>query len=316
EQIRGALEKLRKQKEDFLESKTNRERQRHDFLTRMEAERQKIVSEFRRFRHFLKEWELLLLARLGEVDRELLRREEEEEAKEEGEMSLLNVLIWEMEEKLQRPTGRFLQDPGSALGRWEMGRTQRTMENFSDLERTLRAVSQQNKILQETLGGIRAFITLDPTTAAPWLLLTRDRRGVRWAPMGQELPHNPHRFNISCCVLGSQGFTSGRRFWDVEVTLGGTWALGVARGSVPRRGWLTFRPTDGIWALGRCRNRFRAFTSPPSPVPMGEDPERIRVVLDYGRGEVAFHLPAQKKPLFAFQNAAFGGESVFPFFWV
>ncbi|XP_021269155.1 tripartite motif-containing protein 7-like isoform X2 [Numida meleagris] len=336
EQIRSDLESLKKQKEELLELKMSGERRCQDLLARMEAERQKIVSEFRQLRRFLKEQEVVLLARLGELDRAVLRRQEEEEAKVEGDISLLSILICEMEEKLKQPSCGFLQDARSTLGRWEMGRTQRMTENFKDVEQRLCAISQQNKILRETLGRFqdllpselekeegasigeegKAFVTLDPTTATAGLVLSRDRRGVRWMDTGHDVSPCPQRFDVSCCVLGCRGFTSGRHFWDVEVTSGGTWALGVARGSVPRKGWLTFHPDYGIWAMGCCRNRFRAFTSPPSTLPMSGNPNRIRVVLDYGGGRVAFYLTAQKNPIFAFQNASFCGESVFPFFWV
>jgi len=77
--------------------------------TQTEVERQKIVSEFRQLRRFLKDQELVLLARLGELDREMMRRQEEEETKMSGEISLLDVLICEMEKKLEQPASSFLQ---------------------------------------------------------------------------------------------------------------------------------------------------------------------------------------------------------------
>ncbi|OXB53036.1 hypothetical protein ASZ78_002616 [Callipepla squamata] len=337
EQMGSHLENLKKQKEELFKQKVSGERRCQDFLMRTEAERQKIVSGFRQLRRFLKEQEVVLLAQLGELDRAVLRRHEEEEAKVEGDIGLLSILICEMEEKLDQPTHGFLQDARSALGRWETGRTQKTMENFADVEQRLCAISQQNEILEETLGRFRdllpselekvegafmgeegkaVFVTLDPATATAGLILSRDRRGVRWTDIGHDVSPRPQRFDVSCCVLGCRGFTSGRHFWDVEVTRGGTWALGVARDSVPRKGWLTFCPDDGIWAMGCCRNRFRAFTSPPSTLPTSGNPNRIRVALDYGGGRVAFYLADPKNPIFAFQNASFCGERVFPFFWV
>nr|AFH75296.1 BTN2 [Lyrurus tetrix] len=172
EQICSHLENLKKQRKELLELKTSGERRCQDFLTRTEAERQKIASEFHQLRRFLKEREVMLLARLGELDRAVLRRQEEEEAK----------------------------DARSTLNRWEMGRTQRTTESFADVERRLRVISQQNKILKETLGRFQdllpselekeegasigeegeAFVTLDPNTATAGLVLSRDRRGILW----------------------------------------------------------------------------------------------------------------------------------------
>ncbi|XP_072704144.1 E3 ubiquitin-protein ligase TRIM7-like [Ciconia boyciana] len=335
-QIHSDLEKLKKQREEILELKISGERRCQDYLTQTEVERQKIVSEFQQLRRFLKEQELVLLARLGELDRELMRRQEEEETKMSGEISLLDILICEMEKMLEQPASRFLQDARSTVDRWEMGSARRMMETFSDLERRLRVISRQNDVLRETLGRFqdilpsklekeqgpslggdgKAFVTLDPDTANAQLLLSRDRRGVRWTDAGQDLPTTPQRFDASCCVLGCRGFTAGRHGWEVEVAGGRTWALGVARSSLPRKGWLEFRPEKGIWAMGRCGNRYRAFASPITTFPATGETGRVRVALDYEGGQVAFYLAKHQPPIFTFQKASFGGESIFPFFWV
>ncbi|NXN61201.1 TRIM7 ligase, partial [Rynchops niger] len=306
EQTRGDLEKLKKRREEILGVKTSGERRFQEFLRQTEAERQKVVSEFRRLRRFLKDQELVLLARLGELDREATRTRDEEETKISGEVSLLDVLVCEMEKKLEQPASGFLQDARSTVGRWETGRAGRTMpETFSDLERRLRAVSRQNDVLREALGRFQAFVTLDPATANPRLVVSRDRRGVGWRDVGQDLPPTPQRFDSSCCLLGCRGFAAGTHWWEVEVAGDGTWALGVARGSVPRKGWLEFQPEKGIWALGGCGNRYRAFAPPLAPTFPAAGATgatgRVRVALDYGGGRVAFSLAGGQPPLFTFR---------------
>ncbi|KFW05771.1 Butyrophilin subfamily 3 member A3, partial [Fulmarus glacialis] len=159
-------------------------------------------------------------------------------------------------------------------------------------------------------------VTLDPDTANAQLLVSRDRRGVRWTDAGQDLPITPQRFDASCCVLGCRGFTAGRHCWEVEVARGRTWALGVARSSIPRKGWFEFRPEKGIWAMGRCGNRYRAFAFPIVTFPITGETGRVRVALDYEGGQVAFYLAEGEPPIFTFRKASFGGESILPFFWV
>ncbi|NWY59755.1 TRIM7 ligase, partial [Chionis minor] len=322
EQIRSDLEKLKKQREKILELKMSGERRCQDYLTQTEVERQKIVAEFRQLRRFLKDQELVLLARLGELDREMMRRREEEETKMSGQISLLDVLICEMEKKLEQPASRFLQvgcstgrDGRGFASRWET-EARRVRETFLDLDRRLRVISHQNDVLRETLGRFQAFVTLDPDTANAQLVLSRDRRGVRWTHAGQDLPPNPQRFDASCCVLGCRGFAVGRHRWEVEVAGSRTWALGVARRSIPRKGWLDFQPEKGIWAMGRCGDRYRAFTSPTTTFPTTGETGRVRVALDYEGGQVAFYFAEHEPPIFMFQKASFGGESIFPFFWV
>ncbi|NWS63433.1 TRI10 protein, partial [Chunga burmeisteri] len=315
EQIHSDLKKLKKQREEILELKISGERRCQDYLTQTEVERQKVVSRFRQLRRFLKDQEFVLLAQLGELDSEMMRRQEEEDAKMSGEISLLDVLICEMEKKLEQPASRFLQ-VGCSTGQERKGFSIALTGTFSELEQRLRVISRQNSVLGEMLGRFQAFVTLDPDTANSQLVLSRDRRGVRWTDAGQDLPTTPQRFEISCCVLGCQGFTAGRHCWEVEVAEGRTWALGVARKSVPRKGWLEFQPEKGIWAMGQCRNWYRAFTSPITTFPAAGETGRVRVALDYGGGQVAFYFAEREPPIFTFQKASFGGESIFPFFWV
>ncbi|KAG6921707.1 tripartite motif-containing 39, partial [Chelydra serpentina] len=137
----------------------------------------------------------------------------------------------------------------------------------------------------ESLGAHRlANMTLDLDTAHPNLILSEDRKSVRWEETKQDLPHNPERFGYWPCVLGCEGFTSGRHCWEVEVGDGLSWAVGVARESVGRRRRINLSPEEGIWAV-QFGGQFQALTSPVTPLPLSWVPSRIRVCLDCDRGQ-------------------------------
>ncbi|XP_067405784.1 butyrophilin subfamily 1 member A1-like [Emydura macquarii macquarii] len=159
-------------------------------------------------------------------------------------------------------------------------------------------------------------VTLVPDTANPELVLSEDQKRVRWSDTRQDLPNNPERFDTLPCVLGCEGFTSGRHCWEVEVGGGRYWAVGVSRESVRRKGEITLSPDGGIWALGQMwGDQFQAFTSPRTPLPLGRVSSRIRVCLDYDRGQVTFFDAGNKAPIFTFPLASVPGEKICPWLW-
>uniref|UniRef100_A0A670HZP4 Uncharacterized protein n=1 Tax=Podarcis muralis TaxID=64176 RepID=A0A670HZP4_PODMU len=150
-------------------------------------------------------------------------------------------------------------------------------------------------------------VTLDPDTAHPRLILSEDRKSVRYGAKLQDLPDNPERFSDMPCVLGCEGFTAGRHFWEVTMESGEWWALGVARKSVRRKGNLTF-----FWS-----RLYFAFTSPDSsPLSLSEEPKRIRVTLDYEVGRVSFSDADSGAELHTFSGASFSRETLLPFFYL
>ncbi|XP_074872909.1 E3 ubiquitin-protein ligase TRIM7-like [Carettochelys insculpta] len=166
-----------------------------------------------------------------------------------------------------------------------------------------------------TIPAKYANVVLDLDTANPKLVLSADGKVVRMGNNPQSLAGNPSRFDLEPCVLGVEGFNSGRHFWVVESTAGSGWAVGVARQSVPRKSSLTFNPEKGIWAVLQIFGEFQIHTSPVSTVPLNGHPASIRVYLDYEAGLVAFYDAENETLIFNF-TTSFEGEKIFPFFAV
>ncbi|XP_039355594.1 thaicobrin-like isoform X2 [Mauremys reevesii] len=171
------------------------------------------------------------------------------------------------------------------------------------------------------LSYTKANVTLDPDTAHPLLVVSEDGRSVRRADALQDLPDRPERFDTCHCVLGAEGFTSGRRYWEVEVGNGRYWAVGVARESVRRKGRISPSPEEGIWAMGiqgrKGRfNVYRGFSTPGIRLISSESVQRIGVSLDYELGQVAFLDADWKSLLFSLPPASFHGERILPYCWV
>ncbi|XP_072115650.1 butyrophilin subfamily 1 member A1-like [Mobula birostris] len=157
-------------------------------------------------------------------------------------------------------------------------------------------------------------VTLDVETANPWLKVSEDRKSVRWTGTRRNLPDTGKRFTYWFCVLGSEGFTSGRHYWEVEVTGNQWWRLGIAAESVERKGGVTPRPETGFWIIRRFDDEMWVLTSPASRLPAGPIPDRVGVYLSYESGTVSFYNAETKSHLHTFAGYKFT-EKLYPFFW-
>ncbi|XP_078286423.1 nuclear factor 7, brain-like isoform X2 [Rhinoraja longicauda] len=125
-----------------------------------------------------------------------------------------------------------------------------------------------NTVLREKTDSVkRVSVTLDVETAHPVLEVSDDRKRVRWTGTRTSLPDTGKRFTDRLCVLGSEGFTSGRHYWEVEVAGSEGWSLGVAAESVERKVEVTLTPETGVWSIWRWGDEFVAITSPRSISP-------------------------------------------------
>nr|XP_006110800.1 butyrophilin subfamily 1 member A1-like [Pelodiscus sinensis] len=161
-----------------------------------------------------------------------------------------------------------------------------------------------------------ATVTLDPDTAHPQLTLSEDGKHVRQADTRQRLPSTPERFDPVFCMLGREGFTSGRHCWEVEVGDGRHWAVGVARESINREDWNSQNPSGRIWAVEQWGDQFWALTHPATLLPLSKVPSRIRVCLDCDQRQVTFINAANEATIFTFPAGSVSEQSIQPWFRV
>uniref|UniRef100_A0A672RPV7 B30.2/SPRY domain-containing protein n=1 Tax=Sinocyclocheilus grahami TaxID=75366 RepID=A0A672RPV7_SINGR len=155
-----------------------------------------------------------------------------------------------------------------------------------------------------------APVILDPNTANQFLVLSDDLTSVRYSEDNQPLPDNPERFDSYPCVLGSEGFNSGKHCWDVEVKESRYWSLGVTTASTQRKGW-KFLYTD-VWSVWYDPFQIVSVFQPNTTFPVKQKLERVRVYLDYDGGTVSFSDPVTNTHLHTFTTSF--TDTVFPFF--
>ncbi|XP_077187177.1 E3 ubiquitin-protein ligase TRIM7-like [Paroedura picta] len=329
DQFYNRLEMLKNERERILTYKGNIEKESQDLLKQTEEEKQETVAKFRQLHAFLEKQEKHLLAQMEEVEKEVAKKRDQHLAELSEALSTLESLIQEMEEKSQQLAGELLQDVQSTLQRYEEKETflkpvtfphalKWKIWDFCDINHLLEGVMKQLKdTLDSGLHQQKAKVILDPDTAHPELILSEDQKSVRDGKKAQAVHNNPERFDRFGAVLGHEGFTAGRHFWDVLVGSEEEWRVGVARKSVRRKGLFSFRPEEGIWAVGKWWGSYKASEKDRyAPLTLSGELKRIRVCLNYAGGRVAFFDVDRAALLYEFSGASFSGEILLPFFRV
>ncbi|XP_067883033.1 butyrophilin subfamily 3 member A1-like [Heterodontus francisci] len=157
-------------------------------------------------------------------------------------------------------------------------------------------------------------VILDVETANPELEVSEDLKSVRRTQTERSLPDTGKRFTERRSVLGSEGFTSGRHYWEVEVVRNQRWSLGVATESVNRKDWVIWSPENGFWTIERDYYQFYINSSPRSRLHDDQIPGKVGIYLSYESGTVSFYDADTKSHLHTFTGNKFS-EKLYPFFF-
>ncbi|KAM9836580.1 uncharacterized protein ACBR49_019019 [Aulostomus maculatus] len=147
-----------------------------------------------------------------------------------------------------------------------------------------------------------ADVILDPMTNHPWLLLSDDQRRVQEGLSEADLPYSSQRFDSWPCVLGWEGYSSGRHYWEVDIVNNGYWRVGLTTVDSQRQGRFPMTPKGGYWAMWRSTHQFYACTKPETQLPIGLVPQRMGIYLDYEEGQISFYNAETKSHIYTFTS--------------
>ncbi len=157
-------------------------------------------------------------------------------------------------------------------------------------------------------------VTLDPDTAHPKLILSDDGKHVRCGDIRQKRPDKPERFDACDCVLGKEGFSSRRFYFEVQVKGKTDWDLGVVRESINRKGQIRLSPSDGYWTVWlRNGNEYKARAGTSVSLSLRVKPQRVGVFVDYEEGLVSFYDVESSSHIYSFTAQSFT-EKLYPYF--
>ncbi|XP_047448737.1 LOW QUALITY PROTEIN: nuclear factor 7, brain-like [Mugil cephalus] len=315
EQLKSELKSLEDKRNKYKQvEKTYNKVIEHSKKQLLSTERQ-IRAEFNKLHQFLKEEEESRLAALREEEEQKEKTVGREIKRIQEQISSLSDSISAVEEELQKHQVPFLSSYKATQTR---ARAQCSLSDPQLVSGVLIDVAKHLGNLAfrvwEKMEEKVHFspVILDPNTAYPILYLSDDLTSVIHGDTKQQLPNNPERFTLYATLLGSEGFSSGKHSWEVEVGDHPAWSVGLAKESVDRTGKSPASPKSGIWRLRRCDGTYYNVIS--QTVTVNKSLQRIRVQLDYDRGEVSFYNSEDMTLIYTHRDTF--TEKLFPYFSV
>ncbi|XP_059192597.1 nuclear factor 7, brain-like [Centropristis striata] len=317
DQLKSDLQSLQDKRDKYKQvEKTYNEVSQHSKKQLLSTERQ-IRAEFNKLHQFLREEEESRLAALREEEEQKGKTISREMKRIQEQISSLSDSISAVEEELQKHNVPFLSSYKATQTR---ARVQCSLSDPQLLSGALIDVAKHLGNLSfrvwEKMKEKVHFspVILDPNTANPRLYLSDDLTSVRNGDTKQQLPDNPERNTNSAIVLGSEGFSSGKHSWEVEVGDHPRWNVGLVKESADRKGKRFASPEYGIWCLLYGERNGEYSNGVGETVKVKKSLQRIRVQLDYDRGEVSFYDPEDMTHIYTHRDTF--TEKLFPYFCV
>lgn len=166
---------------------------------------------------------------------------------------------------------------------------------MAQLEKNL--TQQMNKIFLSELQRVqkhRVYVMLDPDKVHP--------------------PKAKDTEKTECkCVLASQNLSSGKFYFEVDVSGRSKWTLGLAK-EIHFNRQVALSPRNAYWAIClRNKNECYAAAEPSVRLSLKSKPEKVGVFVDGEEGLVCFYDAKTATPIFTFTGSSFN-KKIHPFF--
>ncbi|XP_070600160.1 E3 ubiquitin-protein ligase TRIM39-like isoform X2 [Erythrolamprus reginae] len=328
-EVGHCLKAQKEQREKIATYEEDTEQTVQKVLDLIKEVKKDVVAKFRELQLWLKAQENLLLTKMEETEKDIMARKEKGLARHTEKLCSLDDLILEIEEKLQQPASKLLQDIGSILKKYQ---AKKTYENPVDLflepkwaiwdySDDLSLLKSAKKKLRDTLESRCQLqeenVTLDPDTAnLNHLQISRDRKTVTGVKPDKVLyiGQKDKIFQYNPYVLGCQRFSTGKHFWEVILRDGAEWGVGVA---IKPENVTNVYVQTRHWQIGEWEGKYIARSpSECSDLVLTERPTRIRVSLNCERGKLDFFDARTAALLHTFSDASLVGETLWPCFFL
>ncbi|XP_073414729.1 E3 ubiquitin-protein ligase TRIM7-like [Dendrobates tinctorius] len=137
----------------------------------------------------------------------------------------------------------------------------------------------------------KSDILLDVDTAHNNIIISQDLRSASHTATSQNRPDGPKRFKTRQ-VLSSRSFSSGKHYWEVDVSQPSSWMIGVAGESLEREVKQKFTYigfNEKSWAIVCEKNLFASHNNIHNQMLLDYPVRVVGIYLDYEAGRLSFY---------------------------
>ncbi|XP_012398601.1 E3 ubiquitin-protein ligase TRIM39-like [Sarcophilus harrisii] len=152
-------------------------------------------------------------------------------------------------------------------------------------------------------------IFLDPETACPGIIVSRDMKTIRRKVKFKKMLWKGS--NLCHAILATQSFMSGRHYWEVTVGNSSAWDVGLCKKSL-KKGKFSPSPSTGHWLLSLRQETYIVCTMPRMSIPIPRKLYKVGIFLDYEAGYIMFYDVDTRCLIYTFTSSF--SEPLFPIF--
>ncbi|XP_069808290.1 E3 ubiquitin/ISG15 ligase TRIM25-like [Dendropsophus ebraccatus] len=301
--LRNFLQQLMTKREETEERAQSVEERRRKVQEKAAGEAERVTALFTDIRRQLDDLEKRVLSEISRQEKEetlplsaLIQQLEIKKEKLSRKMRHIEELcnLADPLTVLQEPDTGDLCDPEEGGGDEDTGGHDRQPHDVDDLD--VAVISDTFRTLCDIISGIRIYgevpadILVDVNTANNNLLISDDLKTATWTKKKQNRSERSDRFQ-DYQVMSSRRFSSGRHYWDVEISRSVQSKVGMCYPSIDRRGDQSLvGDNNKSWCMWRWNNQCSVIhNSKVIWLPDNIASNRFRICLDYEAGQLSFY---------------------------
>ncbi|XP_053578099.1 E3 ubiquitin/ISG15 ligase TRIM25-like [Bombina bombina] len=146
-------------------------------------------------------------------------------------------------------------------------------------------------VKREIYMQVTSDILLDINTAHNKVIVSADLKTASCSDINQQRPVTPERFTVYPQVLSTRSFSSGRHYWEMQISKSGNWCVGVCYTNIERGGVQSGIGNSNkswcLWSYNKrlymTHNTIRTSLHPPLSC------DTVGILLDYEAGRLTFY---------------------------